>query len=124
MLSYVYQIPSVYRFSSMHWMPSRVSDGWQISGITTFQSGFPLDVVDSSLPSLQANDLTFYCTFGVACWDVPNVTGPIVYENPKTTANNMWFSPSAFSSAPWAPKEMQAAISCVGPASTISTLRS
>ncbi len=77
-------------------MPSRVSDGWQISGITTFQSGFPLDVVDSALPSLTDSFFQFYCTPGFACWDVPNVTGPIVYENPKTNGTNQWVSESAF----------------------------
>jgi hypothetical protein len=95
-ISYVYMIPSARHFSALRRLPSKVTDGWQISGITTFQSGFPLDVVDSTLPSLQANASTFYCTGGFACWDVPNVVGPIKYENPKTNPSNLWFDPSAF----------------------------
>ncbi|MGH9353821.1 MAG: hypothetical protein ACRD2G_16940, partial [Terriglobia bacterium] len=59
-INYVYQLPSVRRFDSFKWMPSRVTDGWQISGITTFQSGFPLDVVDSSFPSLTSSFYTYY----------------------------------------------------------------
>jgi hypothetical protein len=95
-ISYVYQIPSARHFKSLQWLPTRLTDGWQMSGITTFQSGFPLDVVDSALPSLTASSFQFYCFFGVACWDVPNVVGPINYKNPRTNSTNLWFDPSAF----------------------------
>ncbi len=95
-ISYVYMIPSVRHFNAMHWLPAKVAEGWQINGITTFQSGFPLDVVDSSLPSLTDSFLQFYCTPGQACWDIPNVTGPVQYENPKTSPTNQWFNPSTF----------------------------
>ena len=97
-INYVYAIPSVKRFNAFAWMPSRLADGWQISGITTFQSGFPLDMVDSSLPSLTCpgSPITFYIGNG-ACWDVPNVAGPVRYQNTRATANNLWFNPSAFS---------------------------
>jgi hypothetical protein len=98
-ISYVYQIPSMRHFHSLRFLPSKATDGWQMSGITTFQSGFPLDVVDSSLPSLTDSFFQFYCTIGVACWDVPNVTGPVHYENPRTSATNLWFDPSAFAPA-------------------------
>ncbi len=91
-ISYVYDIPSVRRFKAFHWVPSRVSDGWNISGITTFQSGFPLDVVDSSFPSLTSSAYTFYTAFGLAGWDVPNVVGPIQYLNPRSSAGNQWFA--------------------------------
>jgi hypothetical protein len=98
-ISYVYKIPSARHFHALQFLPSKVTDGWQMSGITTFQSGFPLDVVDSSLPSLTDSSLQFYCTPGVACWDVPNVAGPVQYENPRASATNLWFSPSAFAPA-------------------------
>jgi hypothetical protein len=102
-ISYVYQIPSVRHFSAMKWLPSRVAEGWQISGIATYQTGFPLDVVDSSIPSLTDSTLQFYCTFTVVtsfgCWDVPNVVGPLKYENPKTNPTHLWFDPTAFGHA-------------------------
>jgi len=97
-ISYVYMIPSVRHFNAFRRLPSKVAEGWQINGITTYQSGFPLDVVDTSLPSLTDSALQFYCTPGVGCWDVPNVVGPIQYVNPKTSPTNQWFSPSAFAS--------------------------
>ena len=100
-ISYVYNAPSIRRFKAFHWIPSRVTDGWSISGITTFQSGFPLDVVDSSYPSLSSSAYTYYTYGGGAGWDVPNVAGPVQYMNPRvptivapnTTASNYWFSP-------------------------------
>lgn len=95
-ISYVYMIPSVRHYNAFKRLPSKVAEGWQISGITTFQSGFPLDVVDSSLPSLTDSVFQFYCTPGQACWDVPNVAGSITYENPKTSPTNLWFDTSAF----------------------------
>lgn len=94
-ISYVYELPSVRRFNAFHWMPSRITDGWQMSGITTFQSGFPLDVVDSNLPSLTGSLYTYYSA-GYA-WDVPNVNGPTTYLNPRTNSTNLWFNGSNFS---------------------------
>ncbi|HUK31439.1 MAG TPA: hypothetical protein VLV89_10020, partial [Candidatus Acidoferrum sp.] len=99
-ISYVYDIPSVRHFHALQFLPGKVTDGWRMSGISTFQSGFPLDVVDSSLPSLTDSPYqSIYCTFGIGCWDVPNVAGPVHYENPRTSATNLWFNPSAFAPA-------------------------
>lgn len=79
--------------------------------MTTFQSGFPLDIVDNNFAS-------GFCMFQVsdfACPDVPNVTGPIQYGNPRTfsplvptseggngtaTVSNAWFNPAAFTQQP------------------------
>jgi hypothetical protein len=95
-IHYVYYIPSLRHFNALKHLPSRVTDGWEMSGITTFQSGFPLDVVDSSLRSLTDSFLQFYCTPGQGCWDVPNVVGAVQYDNPRTSATNQWFEKSAF----------------------------
>jgi hypothetical protein len=92
-ISYLYQFPSLH---TSQWMLGRLVDGWQISGITTFQSGFPLDVVDSNYPSLTSSAYTFYTYAGGAAWDVPNVVGPIQYMNPRTSPTNAWVSRSAF----------------------------
>jgi hypothetical protein len=91
-ISYLYDIPSVRHFNASKWMPSRITDGWNVSGITTFQSGFPLDIVDSSFPSLSSSLFTYYTYGGGAGWDVPNQVGPIQYLNPRTATGNRWFS--------------------------------
>lgn len=95
-INYVYELPSVRRFTALRWMPGRLTDGWQISGITTFQSGFPLDVVDTAFPSLTSSFYTYYSGAGAA-WDVPNVNGPTTYQNPRNNATNLWFNGSNFS---------------------------
>jgi hypothetical protein len=99
-LSYVYMIPSARHFNALKRLPSKVTDGWQMSGITTFQSGFPLDVVDTGFRSLTDSALQFYCS-STGCWDVPNVVGPLQYDNPRTSATNQWFEKGAFARAPF-----------------------
>ena len=75
-ISYLYNLPSIRHFKALEWMPNRITDGWNISGITTFQSGFPLDVVDSAFPSLTSSEYTYYSGYGLSGWDVPNQVGP------------------------------------------------
>jgi hypothetical protein len=92
-ISYDYELP-FYRF-----VPHlrQLTDGWHISGITTFQSGFPVAVYDSADSSLTCNaSFTFY-----DCPDRANLTGtPITIGNPRTYTiggqPNYWFNPSAF----------------------------
>lgn len=88
--AYVYRIPSLHNIMSA--LPSRVFDGWGLSGVTTFQTGFPITLTDSSDGSGQCNAaVTFY-----GCWDRPQVVGPLQFENPRTSAGNLWFNPAAF----------------------------
>jgi hypothetical protein len=103
-ISYTYYLPSIRHFDAFKWVPSRVTEGWNISGFTTFQSGFPLDVVDGAYPSLGPSALTFYGTFGQnGGWDVPNAVGPVQYMNPRnpvaiapnTRPANYWFNPTS-----------------------------
>jgi len=94
-IGYFYQIPGLHTDSPLL---SRATKGWTIAGITTFQSGFPMDVVDTSDPSLRC--YPGYSDF--VCFDVPNVVGPITYTNPRTSASNpdnQVFSPSSFAHA-------------------------
>jgi Carboxypeptidase regulatory-like domain len=102
-ISYVYTFPSVQRVNN--WALKRVLDGWRMAGATTFQTGFPLDVVDTSFLSLTCDAYSFE---GV-CPDIPNNIAPPQYYDPRTssvvnstqggtTANNhYWFNPNTFS---------------------------
>jgi hypothetical protein len=101
--SYIYNIPSIRHFDSFHWAPSRLVEGWRMTGITTFQSGFPLDVVDSQFLSLSCWAYTYY-----GCADSPNVVSSPQYANPRTssfvnstrggtkTRYDYWFNPNTF----------------------------
>ncbi len=79
-----------------------VLDGWQLTGITTLQTGFPVIIGDSNTLSLQCPGLgvEYY-----GCWDTPNAVGyPNIY-NPRN-ANlsfgsnpalpNYYFNPNSF----------------------------
>jgi hypothetical protein len=84
-IGYTYQVPGLHKNGLLN----RATSGWTISGFTTFQTGFPLDVIDSASPSGGCNGNGDF-----SCWDAPNQVGPVQYENPRTTGN--WFNPNAF----------------------------
>lgn len=79
-------------------LTSLLTRGWEISGITTMQTGFPITISSpGSYTSLTCSSFEFY-----GCWDVPNVTGQVqIYRNPRTSPNNLWFNPNAFSPPPF-----------------------
>jgi len=95
-ISYLYQIPNLHNYLS--WAPSPVFKGWQISGITTFQTGFPITLADTGFRSFTCDALTFY-----ACPDQPNwnTTGSIQTMDPRSSSKNYWFSPTDFVRAPY-----------------------
>jgi hypothetical protein len=81
-----------------------LTNGWQMSGITTFQTGFPVTIGDSSSPSATC-DLTFVF---YSCWDRPNNVAPIQIYNARDgvftyaghTRPNHYFDPNpSFSAA-------------------------
>lgn len=96
--NYSYTLPFyhfVHRFRPL-------TDGWVLTGITTFQHGFPVSVYDSSFSSLTCNAASE--VVDVPCWDVPNRVGPLNPGNPRNYSingnPNYWFNPGAFRSAP------------------------
>lgn len=96
--NYYYTLPFyhfVHRFRPL-------TDGWTLTGITTFQHGFPVSVYDSSFSSLTCSASAE--TIDVPCWDVPNRVGPLNLQNPRNNningSPNYLFNPSAFASAP------------------------
>jgi len=83
-VSYVYTIPFDRAFASL---PKRLVEGWSMAGITRFSTGFPV-------PLFESGDRALRGTSGI---DMPNVVGPLnITHNPRNTANNAWFSSSAF----------------------------
>jgi Carboxypeptidase regulatory-like domain len=96
-LNWDYTLP-IYHFA--HRLRA-VTDGWKLGGIATFQHGFPVEISDSSDPSLTCNSTFEFLT--VPCWDRPNRVGPLQIGNPRNYtidgSPNYWFNPSAFASA-------------------------
>ena len=103
-ISYTYYIPSRWHSG----VAGVLANGWQMSGITTFQSGFPITVGNSSAPSATC-DLSFEF---YSCWDRPNTVAPIqvfnardgvlTYTSPTGAGSsrpNHYFNPASFSAA-------------------------
>jgi hypothetical protein len=79
--SYAYDIPSVRHFNAFEKIPSRLTDGWRLTGITTYQTGFPITTRDTALRSLScATPVDFY-----ACPDTPDLIGPIQSADVRTS---------------------------------------
>jgi carboxypeptidase family protein len=68
----------------------KVLDGWQLSAIIIYQSGFPIRMQDQDDSELESSIF-----FESA--NTPQVTGPIQFTNPKTTPGNYYFNPANFS---------------------------
>jgi Carboxypeptidase regulatory-like domain/TonB dependent receptor len=89
-LSYEYQLPFDRFFH-----PNRLSQGWSLSGITRFASGFPITMVnngDNSLIGTNPNGINN------SSIDEPDYHGQSLHlnHNPRTHGNN-YFDSSAFS---------------------------
>jgi hypothetical protein len=88
--SYIWAMPFDRLFENA---PKRLTQGWQMQGITRFATGFPVQmnqgVGDASLVGSPATDM-------------PNVVGPVVKVNPRNanpgcpTVTGCYFLPSAF----------------------------
>jgi hypothetical protein len=89
-IQYQYNIPNW----SFGVLPSRLTKGWGFSGITTFQTGFPIQLSESDYRSYGCSAaITFY-----GCWDRPQVTGTPVqnFSNPRTSTNHLWFNTNGY----------------------------
>jgi hypothetical protein len=89
-LSYEYQLPFDQLFH-----PNRLSDGWSLSGISHFATGFPVTMIDNGDNSLIGTNPN-----GVnnASIDEPDYTGGSLHlsHNPRTNGNN-YFNIAVFS---------------------------
>jgi hypothetical protein len=73
--------------------PKRLVNGWAISGITRFATGFPVTLVETDDESLLGTSFGGPITLAV---DTPNYIGPLDITNPRSNANHDFFNPAAF----------------------------
>jgi len=94
---YGYVVP-IFSSWKQHYLVNEALGGWNITGITTLQSGNPVSIGETGLNrSLWCNDASF--SF-YNCPDNPNTsTFDIPHLNPRGT-NNLWFDPTVFSPEP------------------------
>ena len=92
--SYVYDFPGS-KWAASNFVADRVINGWEISGITTFQSGFPVQIYESTYRELRCDGVDW-----TVCPDRPNQVGPIVKVNPRTSFLSKSLSASCSGSNP------------------------
>ena len=87
--SYNWALPFDRAFGSL---PKRLTQGWNITGITRISTGFPIHI------SQSRGDLSLT---GSNSTDEPNIVGPVVFQNPHLpgpNGANTYFLPGAFTS--------------------------
>ncbi len=90
--SYIYQLPLDRAFASL---PKRLTQGWQVIGISRFANGFPVTLSET-------DDLSLVGTIGNT--DTPNVIAPVTIQDPRNAGPsglpNQFFSISSFTLGP------------------------
>ena len=81
----VWELP----FPKREGLAGKVENGWQVSGIVTYQSGFPFRVQSGDDTELTTSDGDFEVV------GQPTITGPVHFFNPRTH-NNQYFDTSVF----------------------------
>jgi hypothetical protein len=71
----------------------KVANGWAVSGIITFQTGFPIRLV-------SANDTELGNSFDFEPVGEPNIVAPIRFIDPRKDPNHQFFDPTSFADAP------------------------
>ena len=76
--------------------PKRLTSGWAISGITRFETGLPVTLVETDDNSLLGT------AFGgpiVLPVDTPDQVGALEKMNPRNSSSHYYFNPAAFASS-------------------------
>jgi TonB dependent receptor len=76
--------------------PTRLTNGWAISGITKFATGLPVTLVETDDQSLLGTGFGGPITLPV---DTPQIVGPLEITNPRNVIGGVqgyYFNPSAF----------------------------
>ena len=104
-VSYIWAVPFNRAF---HGLPKRLTEGWQLQGITRFATGFPIQMSESNpvtnpqlcpglalatpVPCQGDSSLA-----GSASTDMPNLVGPIHSHNPRDTPGTFtYFDQTSF----------------------------
>jgi hypothetical protein len=92
--SYVYSIP-VAGFLKSSFIAREALSGWGVSGITVFQTGFPVGIDQSSYRSGWCDEFSYF-----GCGDNPETTNFHPGKLNPRSAGNPWFNAGDFSPEP------------------------
>ena len=84
-VSYYYELP----IPKYEGVKGKILDGWSVSGITQFQSGFPVHI-----QSYADNELTSSIDFSAS--GTPDIIAPFHKMDPRKNLNNYVFDPNSF----------------------------
>lgn len=84
MLSYYWELP-LPKYSGIE---GKVLDGWSLSGITTYQTGFPIRITSSS-------DTELMNSFDFELPGEPDLVAPYQRQSPQSSGN-YYFNPNSF----------------------------
>jgi hypothetical protein len=91
-VSYNYDLP-IARLLRGHG-PNRLVSGWAVNGVSTFQSGTPINVFDGSVPTLQDTDGINFTNFATLA---PGATlGSAITSGSTTSRLGTFINPAAF----------------------------
>jgi hypothetical protein len=103
-ISYVWELPKV-RSLEHNFVGRRVVNGWEMAGVTTFQTGFPVQIYESTYRELRCDAFDW-----AVCPDRPDqAVQKIATLNPRTSQftnglgaleGNYWFNPADFTLEP------------------------
>ncbi len=91
-LSYNYELP-IFRSWQDNWALRETLSGWHVSGVSAFQTGFPVTISDiGAVNSLYCNFANYY-----SCPDTPNISNFNVKTFNPRLSDHLWFDPSTYS---------------------------
>lgn len=102
-IAYVYDFPNSAR-AAHNFVLSRLVNGWEMSGVNTFQTGFPVQIYESSYRELRCDGFDW-----TVCPDRPNQYLSFDPVDPRTShftdkngtlKANYWFSPKSYTLEP------------------------
>ena len=76
--------------------PKRLTNGWAISGITRFETGLPVTMVETDDHSLLGTSFGGPIVLPV---DTPDQVGALDKMNPRNSSSHYYFNPTAFASS-------------------------
>jgi hypothetical protein len=105
--SYVWELPlkSVAGFEKL---PDRLRDGWTVTGILTFQTGFPIRITDTQ------SDNSLLQSFDFESSDQPDQLAPLRLLDPREN-DRLFFDPSSFGPEPLGQVGSAPRTVCCGP---------
>jgi hypothetical protein len=86
--NYVWELP----IPKKEGMAGKFANGWEVSGIYTYQSGFPILINNCNDQELQGS------TLGFECPGKPDLSGPVRIQNPRINGN-VFADPTVFSNS-------------------------